>query len=131
MFLLNPILLLFFGFLSYYIGDRYGHRTRFPVSKFLAYFSFAVMTFAAVSLYMNNPIMDWMWRPCFPFAESGRDFMVNSLIFSFPFNPASPGNTPLENMVAYNTDAIAAVLFALYPLWLYIGIYIQKRWAPA
>lgn len=122
MFLIDPFLLILFGFLSYYIGDRYGHRTRFPIAKFLAYFSFAAMAFAGVSLYLNNPVMDWMWRPFFPFAESGRDFMINSLIFSFPFDPA--------NTVGL-IDALAAVLFALYPLWLYMGIYIQKRFAPA
>ncbi len=122
MFLIDPFLLILFGFLSYYIGDRYGHRTRIPIAKFLAYFSFAVMSFAGVSLYLNNPVMDWMWRPFFPFATSGRDFMINSLIFPFPSDPA---------LTVGLIDAVAAVLFAVYPLELYFGIYIQKRYAPA
>lgn len=61
-----------------------------------------------VPLYCNASWIDWFRRP-FP-AESGRDFMLNSLIFDFEHRRPGP-----------SVHAVAAGVFATYPLWLRLG----------
>lgn len=61
-----------------------------------------------VPLYCNASWIDWFRRP-FP-AESGRDFMLNSLIFDFEHRRPGPA-----------VHAVAAGVFATYPLWLRLG----------
>lgn len=117
MFLIDPFLLIFFGFLSLLIGSYTKRYTSLPIDKVLVYFSLIVMTFAGITLYLNNPILDWMWMPFYPLATSGRDYMINSLLFNFE----SVNTTGL-------TDAISAILIAIYPIWITLGVLIFKRW---
>ena len=117
MFLIDPFLLIFFGFLSYLIGHYLKPYLKFNIGKPLVYFSLLIMIFASVSLYLNNPIMDWMWLPSYPLATSGRDFMINSFIFHFE-------STYTTGLI----DGIAALLIAIYPIWITLGVWIFKRW---
>lgn len=61
-----------------------------------------------VPLYCNASWIDWFRRP-FP-AETGRDFMLNSLLFDFEHRRPSPA-----------VHVLAAGVFATYPLWLRLG----------
>ena len=60
--------------------------------------------FAGVSCWLNLPYMRPLWK-LFG-ARDGRDFMVNSGVFRFDPDPH---------------PAIAAAIFATYPLWLLLG----------
>ena len=62
----------------------------------------------SISLYLNLPWTKPIWKACG--ARSGRDWMLNSGVFSFDHK--RPGT---------RTHAVSALLFATYPLWLWLG----------
>jgi hypothetical protein len=110
-FLIDPPLLITFGFVSYIIGDSIRGRTKLPVSQILAVFSVCTIIFTSSTLYLNLWFMDWFWQPFSPLVSSGRDLMINSGIFSFES----------ENTAGL-IDTLAFIQIALYPLWIYIGV---------
>jgi hypothetical protein len=62
----------------------------------------------SVSLYLNRPWTRPIWEACR--AQDGRDWMINSGVLSIDHERAGP-----------RTHAIAAALFAGYPLCLWLG----------
>lgn len=68
----------------------------------------------SVSLYLNREWTRGIWQACG--AEDGRDWMLNSGVFRFDHRRASP-----------RTHAVAALLFATYPLWLWLGYSRGRR----
>ena len=62
----------------------------------------------SVSLYLDKRWTAPIWRACR--ARSGRDWMLNSGVFRFDADRAGP-----------RTHAVSALLFASYPLWLWLG----------
>lgn len=72
---------------------------------------------AGVSLYCNASWMEWFRRP-FP-AESGRDFMLNSMVFHVEYRHPRPA-----------VHIGAAAVFATYPLWLRLGGWLARRRGP-
>ena len=72
----------------------------------------------SVALYLNRPWTRPVWRLCR--ARSGRDWMLNSGVFHFDWRrpPA-------------RTHAIASLIFATYPLWLWLGVRNARRTQPA
>jgi hypothetical protein len=110
-FLIDPPLLIFFGFITYSIGELCVNRTRLPVSQILAVFSVCTIIFTSSTLYLNLWFMNWFWQPFYPVVSSGRDLMINSGIFNFE----SENTTGL-------IDTLAFIQIALYPLWTYIGV---------
>jgi hypothetical protein len=62
----------------------------------------------SVSLYLDRPWTRPIWRACR--ARSGRDWMLNSGVLRLRHDDAGPA-----------THAAAALLFASYPLWLWLG----------
>ena len=69
-----------------------------------------VAAYVAVSggLYLEAAWTRPMWRGLG--ARSGRDWMLNSGVFSFPVDDVGPA-----------THVLAVALFATYPLWLRLG----------
>ena len=68
----------------------------------------------SVGLYLEQ---DWtrpVWRMCR--AASGRDWMLNSGVFRFQWRKPSA-----------RTHAIAATIFATYPIWLWLGMRRARR----
>jgi hypothetical protein len=63
----------------------------------------------SVSLYLNRPWVRPVWRACK--AEDGRDWMLNSGVFRFDHRHAG-----------LSTHLVSALLFATYPLWLWLGL---------
>lgn len=112
-FLIDPPLLIIFGFLCYIIGEKLRERTRLPITLALAIFTMATIWFMSISLYLNMPHMDWFWQ-AFPPATSGKELMINSNLFAF-----ESVNT------AGLVDAIAFLIIATYPIWLYIGLKVK------
>ena len=77
-------------------------------SKPLGVATMAVFWGTSVSLYLDR---DWtrpIWKACR--ARSGRDWMLNSGVFSFPYKRVGTG-----------THATSAAIFATYPLWFRLG----------
>lgn len=72
----------------------------------------AVFLVTSISLYFNRPWTGWIWRLCR--ARDGRDWMLNSGVFSI----RDPGP---------RTHAASALLFATYPLWLWLGFKHASR----
>lgn len=72
----------------------------------------------SVGLYLNAEPTRWLWELCG--AESGRDWMINSGVLDLEHhNPSS------------QTHAVAAALFATYPLWPRLGRWLTRRRASA
>jgi hypothetical protein len=83
-------------------GDALGAAT---VAGFVA---------TSVSLYLNRPWTRWIWRLCR--ARDGRDWMLNSGVLRLDAQRAGPA-----------THAVSALLFATYPLWLWLGLRDGRR----
>ena len=62
----------------------------------------------SVSMYLNRPWTRPIWKACR--AQDGRDWMLNSGVLKIDHERAGPG-----------THAVAAALFATYPLCLWLG----------
>lgn len=62
----------------------------------------------SIPLYLNHRWTAPVWRACG--AKSGRDWMVNSGVLRFDADRVSPRG-----------HRVASVLFATYPLWLWLG----------
>lgn len=75
-----------------------------------------VATFVGVSvaLYLDLPITRPLWTAVR--ASSGRDWMLNSGVFSFEHREPPP-----------TTHLAAASLFATYPLWYRLGEHLVSR----
>src|SRR4051812_17222556 len=74
----------------------------------------AIFLVVSISLYLNLPWTRPIWRACK--ADDGRDWMLNSGVFRFDHRNA--GRT---------THLASALLFATYPLWLWLGLRNGRR----
>jgi hypothetical protein len=113
-FLFDPFLLVACGAIIVLLRNRLLYRATRRATKILGLATLILFWFAAGSLYLNLGWFDWLWRGLWS-ATSGRDFMINSGVFHFEYL-----NT------AGLIDAVAVLLFALYPVWLYCGVFIGK-----
>ncbi len=121
-FLLDPFLLLISGSLSVLIATKVLYkRTSFRGWIPLLYIiTIGNFYFWSVSLYMNAPYADWLWKITLPFsihpAKSGFHFMITSGVLQSPF--ISPQDAP------FTTHMLSGFMFAFYPLWLWLGVQI-------
>lgn len=115
-FLIDPALLIIFGYVSFVIGNALKGKTKFPVSNALVLFSLCTIIFTSSSLYLNLGYVDFFWLPFVPAVSSGRDLMINSGIFSF-----ESINT------AGLIDALAFLQIAIYPIWIYLGMKLYRH----
>ena len=111
-FLFDPFLLLVCGAFIVWVRNRWLYRVTPHATKILGVFTVAVFWVIAGSLYLNLGWFDWIWVWTGR-AVSGRDFMINSGLFAFEFV-----------LTTGVIDVLALVLFALYPVWLYCGIFL-------
>ena len=100
----------------YATGHAYGRMLpeRTPAARTLEKATAGAFPATSISLYLNRPWTRWIWRMCR--AEDGRDWMLNSGVFRIDHRRAGP-----------RTHAIAALLFATYPLWLRLGERAARR----
>ena len=110
-FLIDPPLLIIFGYVSFVIGNALKHKTQLPISKALVIFSFCTIIFTSSSLYLNMGYVDFFWLPFVPAVASGKDLMINSGIFSFE-------STNTAGLI----DVLAFLQIAIYPIWIYLGV---------
>lgn len=76
----------------------------------------AVFLVTSVSLYANARWIHWLARLCR--ARSGRDWMLNSGVFSFD-----------DERAGAPTHVVAAGIFLTYPLWIRLGRQAAARLA--
>ena len=107
-FLVDPALLVADGFVIGRISPNDG------VARILEATAIAGFLATSVSLYLDAEWTRPLWEACR--AKSGRDWMVNSGVFHLEYEkPTAKGH------------AIAAAIFATYPLWLRLGILLGRR----
>jgi hypothetical protein len=82
--------------------------------SFLGIATVVMFYVTSISLYFNLEWTRWIWEMCG--AESGRDWMINSGVFNFDH----------ENVSAKG-HAMAAFMFATYPIWLKAGFKLADR----
>ena len=94
----------------YATGQLYGRALpeRTPAARVLERATAGVFLATSISLYLNRPWTRPIWKACK--AQDGRDWMLNSGVFRFDHRRAGA-----------RTHAVAALLFATYPLWLRLG----------
>ena len=92
------------------IGSAAPERAQTPLAAATAITFLGV----SISLYLNRPWTRPIWRLC-P-AGSGRDWMLNSGLLRIDARRAG-----------FRTHAIAAAIFATYPLWLWLGLRAERR----
>jgi hypothetical protein len=80
----------------------------------LAVATLGVFLVTSVSLYLDRGWTRPIWRLCR--ARSGRDWMLNSGVLRLDPERAGP-----------RTHAVSALLFATYPLWLWLGLRNARR----
>jgi len=94
----------------YATGRAYGRlmpeRTRTARAVHIATAGAFLVT--SISLYMNRPWTRPIWERCR--AEDGRDWMLNSGVLGIDHRRAG-----------WHVHAAAALLFATYPWWLWLG----------
>ena len=71
----------------------------------------------SVSLYLDAKWTEPIWRLCG--AKSGKDWMINSGVFSFDYD----GETP-------KADVMAGLLFSTYPFWIKLGRVLARPLSP-
>ena len=87
---------------------------RKKANRALSLATLGIFYITSISLYFNLEWTRWIWEMCG--AESGRDWMINSGVFKFDHENVTPKG-----------HAIAAALFATYPLWLKAGFLLEER----
>ena len=93
----------------YATGDQIGRRFESPADTALAMATMSVFWGVSIPLYLDQRWTEPIWKGCR--ASSGRDWMLNSGVFRFDSQKASR-----------RTHAVAALLFALYPVALALGL---------
>jgi hypothetical protein len=111
-FLIDPFLLVVCGAIIVWLRNRWLYRLTPQATKILGSLTVVLFWVIAGSLYLNIGWFDWMWLWTGR-AVTGRDFMINSCVFGFEY-------TSTAGLI----DAVAVFLFALYPVWLYCGVFL-------
>jgi len=120
-FLLDPLLLIVIGVAIVFLAERGLHKIlRNPV---LVLSVVTVALFWSISglLYLDYLDFPWLVK-----AGSGRHFMWNSGIELIGLKP------PIDVSVTYanpfcTLNIVAVLLFATYPLFLYLGVYAGSK----
>lgn len=113
-FLLDPPMLVGSGFLAERLTRRLKPGRRESALGTLRVATVTVFWVTSVSLYLNLPWTQWIWKMCR--AESGRDWMINSGVFSFEHEKPSPA-----------VHALSAAILATYPAWFAAGVKAGAR----
>ena len=100
----------------YATGQLYGRvlPERTPAARVLEKATAGAFLATSISLYLNRPWTRPIWKACR--AQDGRDWMLNSGVFGIDHRRA-----------VARTHALAALLFATYPLWLRLGERAARR----
>ena len=100
----------------YVTGRAYGRLMprQTPASRALQTATAGAFLATSVSLYLDRPWTRPIWEACH--ADSGRDWMLNSGVLRIDHRRAG-----------WRTHTVAALLFATYPWWLWLGERTQRE----
>lgn len=100
----------------YATGRAYGRLMpeQTPVARAVTGATAAVFLATSISLYLDQPWTRPIWKACR--ARSGRDWMLNSGVLHI--DPRRAG---------WRTHLAAALAFATYPVWLWLGMRRARR----
>lgn len=132
-FILDVFLLLGIGMvISWLVKRRKLNHLRNTLTLLFSIITIAIFYSIAIPLYVNNiyvptywMMMKFVWSLPLPvFSFMGRDFMINSGVFQI--TAPNPIDLLASLLGVFITDPVslglAMILFALYPVWLYLGI---------
>ncbi|MDH5691219.1 MAG: hypothetical protein OEY81_07320 [Candidatus Bathyarchaeota archaeon] len=120
-FLLDPLFLIVIGVAIVYLAEKFLRKTlRNPI---------LVLSVVTVALFWSISgllYLDYLDFPLLGKAGSGRHFMWNSGVELIGLNP------PIDVSVTYanpftTLNIVAVMLFATYPLFLYLGVYVGSK----
>jgi hypothetical protein len=97
-----------------YANGRVAAELPEPAQKPVTVATVTVFLVTSISLYFNLGWTRSIWRMCR--AQDGRDWMLNSGVFHFDHRSAGP-----------RTHAASALLFATYPVWMWLGLRHGRR----
>ena len=97
-----------------YANGRVLARTPRRWQRPLGLATIAAFLGVSVPLYLDMPWTGPIWRACR--ARSGRDWMINSGVLRFDAVRAGR-----------RTHAVSALIFATYPVWLWLGLRKGRR----
>jgi hypothetical protein len=99
----------------YATGRVYGRAMpeRTPAARALHTATAGAFLTTSISLYLDRPWTRPIWRACR--AQSGRDWMLNSGVLRIDHRRAGR-----------RTHALAALIFATYPWWLWLGERVSR-----
>ena len=100
-FLLDPPMLVGSGYLTARITRPLPPKARRWARGLLGRATIAGFWATSVSLYLNLEWTRWIWEMCG--AESGRDWMLNSGVFSFEHEKPSPATHASIVLERYDT----------------------------
>lgn len=120
-FLIDPVLLIVIGVTITFLAKRGLHEALKRPVLVLAVVTIALFWSISGLLYLDYLNFSWLGN-----AGSGRHFMWNSGVESIGLKP------PIDVSVTYanpfsTLNILAVLLFATYPLFLYLGIYIGSK----
>jgi hypothetical protein len=94
----------------YATGRAYGRLMprRTPAARAVSRATAGAFLATSISLYLDRSWTRRIWEACH--AKSGRDWMLNSGVFRIDYRRAGP-----------RTHVTSALIFATYPLWLWLG----------
>jgi hypothetical protein len=120
-FLLDPLLLIIIGVAIAFLTERRLHKTLRKPVLVLSAVTIAIFWSIGGLLYLDYFDFPWLGS-----AGSGRHFMWNSGVELIGLKP------PIDVSVTYanpfcTLNIVAVLLFATYPIFLYLGIYIGSK----
>jgi hypothetical protein len=94
----------------YATGRAYGQvmPEQTPAARAVSRATLGVFLATSISLYLNRPWTRRIWEACR--AQDGRDWMLNSGVLHID-----------QHRAGRRTHKISALIFASYPLWLWLG----------
>lgn len=120
-FLIDPVLLIVIGVAITFLAKRGLHEVLKRPVLVLAVVTIALFWSIGGLLYLDYMDFPWLGN-----AGSGRHFMWNSGVELIGLKP------PIDVSVTYanpfsTLNILAVLLFAAYPLFLYLGMYIGSK----
>jgi len=120
-FLLDPLFLIVIGVAIVFLAERFLHKILRNPILVLSVVTVALFWSISGLLYLDYLDFPWLGK-----AGSGRHFMWNSGVELMGLNP------PIDVSVTYanplcTLNIVAVMLFATYPLFLYLGVYVGSK----
>jgi len=120
-FILDPIFLIVIGVAIVFLAERFLHEILRNPILVLSVVTVALFWSISGLLYLDYLDFPWLGK-----AGSGRHFMWNSGVELIGLKPPIDVSATYANPLC-TLNIVAILLFAIYPLFLYLGVYIGGK----